>query len=313
MLNIISPLPSFRLTYAKAGGRSDTEKSYTGTLKTDVRGMKINGVFNIDKTHLTRARDGEEGPQITANLEIKDDSYPLKLSFIGKSTNMERRYRIKACNQNDEECRTGDFHLQHIWSDNGDLKLELKAVSEAMADGKTTTEGLSVKMTATDRWSEVEHVGKFILGRDGPENVGYRLYRTHKEGSEHGAEILLPQRTIATVLTATRQNHNAMMDLSFYMDRTKQPERKVSLIFNVARMERNSEGAKERQTELIFRHPDMPKVRKPIDFCKIISKLFIHYALRGFAGYENRVQIRIRWSPQHCAHGNHIGYFQSGK
>lgn len=251
------------LDYSRKEGRSGMQKTYEASLK--MKGelknglaLDFDGTVQLEDNKLDRQRgDNEDGRQLRASLEIVRQGAPIKASAVAKTSNQEKRFQVSFCERGDDGCRNGDIHLRHQYESNGDLEYVLRVVAEAVDNGQKSVTGVNFRTARSEGGSQFEHTAKLIFKEDS-EQVGWRLYR--KDNNEVGAEILLPERVIAAVLVS--QNPRAFdynLDLSFYIDKTRTPNRKISLILNTAQQPKTADKASARNTEVIFRHPDLGK------------------------------------------------------
>lgn len=248
--------------YARKEGRSG-QKTYEGSvvMKSQMKGFlslfNFDGKFTLEDSRLERATDNEEGRQIRADFELKKDGNPIVAHAVAKTSDKEKRVELSLCKNGNAVCRNADLHFRHQHESNGDLEYSLKLVAESKEAEAKTVRGLNIKTTKTDGGLKVEHTTMLILSGDREETVGYRLYR---DSNEVGTEILLPQRVIALVLVGTNPTPGKVTgDISFYVDKTKQPERKISLVFSSAKENKSMRTAYARNVEITFKHPDLEK------------------------------------------------------
>lgn len=251
------------LDYSRKEGRSGLQKTYEGSLK--IKGELKNGLavdfdgkIQLEDNTLDRQRgDNEDGRQLRASLEIVRQGAPIKAFAVAKTSNEEKRVQVSFCKRGDDGCKNGDIHLRHQHESNGDLEYALKVVAEIVDNGQKSVTGVNFRTAKSEGGRQFEHTAKLIL-KENTEQIGYRLYR--KDENEVGAEVLLPERVIAAVLIS--EHPRALdwnLDLSFYIDKTRTPDRKVSLILNTAHQPKTADKATARNTEVIFRHPDVGK------------------------------------------------------
>jgi hypothetical protein len=247
--------------YARKEERSGLQKSYEGslTVKSEMKGVlslfNFDGKFHVEDNKLDRQRDSEEGRQVRATFEITKDGTPIKATAVAKSSDKEKRFQVSLCKNNDAVCQNGDVHFRHQHESNGDLEYALKIVAESVENGSKSVRGLNIRTTKSH--DKMEHTTKLIMKGDQDETVGYRVY---KQGSELGSEILLPERVIALVLVGESPTDGTCTgSLSFYVDKTRQPERKISLVFSSAKESRMVQSGYARNFDLSFKHPDLGK------------------------------------------------------
>jgi nitrogen fixation protein FixH len=201
--------------------------------------------------------DNEDGRQLRGSFEAGRTGTPIKGSAVLKTSDKEKRVQLSLCNEAKGKCRSGDAHFKHEHEENGDLEYSLRIVEESNISGQKSIHGVSIRTSKADNGRQMDHTVKLILNHQDSETVGYRLYK--KDGHEVGAEVLLPERVIATVLDYKKAGpSDCNMDLSFYIDKTRQPNRKISLIFNTD----SHKSHFGRDMEVIFRHPDIEKELK---------------------------------------------------
>ncbi|CAL8089591.1 unnamed protein product [Orchesella dallaii] len=252
------------LTYG-AKDESNYERSYDGTLKVEGQAVgkpvDLSGKFRLEDTTLDRQRDnGEEGRRIRANVEIiTDGGEPMKLNVLAKRSNKENRLQLSLCKSGDSQCRVGDVHLRHTHGSDGNLDYELRIVSEQISGSNKETNGVVLQTRLDTSSKQFEHIAKLIINEEKAEQIGYRLYRNPTD-SEAGAEILLPARVIALVATSNKESSGAYEgELAFYVDKTKNADRKISLVVTSSAPTKAADNARSREVEITLKHPDLSK------------------------------------------------------
>lgn len=247
--------------YGSSLERSGAQKVYDGSVTIKGDGSKspmdinLNGKFRLEDTSLARSRgDEEDGRQFRGTFEVGKSGSPIKGTAILKTSDKEKRAQVSLCNEERGRCRSGDAHLRHQSEANGDVEYSLRIVAETDAGGQKSITGVSIITAKTENGRQMDHTVKLILNHKNSDPIGYRFYR--KDGHEFGAELLLPERIIATVLDCQHPGPtDVKLDLSFFIDKSRQPTRKISLIFNT---EKHKEQL-GRDIEFILRHPDVGK------------------------------------------------------
>ncbi|ODN00144.1 Apolipophorin, partial [Orchesella cincta] len=284
------------LTYGTKD-ESNYERSYDGTLKVEGQAvgkpLDVSGKFRLEDTTLDRQRDnGEEGRRIRANVEITTaGGEPMKLNVLAKRSNKENRLQLSLCKSGDNDCKVGDVHLKHTHSD-GNLDYELRVVSEQVTGNSKETNGIVLQTRLDSTSRQFEHIAKLIINSEKQEQIGYRLYRNPTE-SEIGGEILLPARVIALVATSNKQSSGAYdAELAFYIDKTKNANRKISLVLSSSAPLRTTDNARSRQIELVLKHPDLSKdlkVKTRYAFAGDVTILELETVLDVFRDGDNEL------------------------
>lgn len=268
------------MTYA-AHTESSTARSFEGTLKVEGQAVgkpiDFTGNFRLDDTKLERARDGEEGRSIKAALELTADNKPTKVKMLAKRSDKENHLQFSLCKDSDTNCRIGNIQLKHFHEDNGNLDYELRVTSEQLAGGASKeTNGVVFQSKINRAQKYFEHVGKLIINEEKAEQVGYRIY-CNPGGKEVGSEILLPTRVIALVLSGNRAGTGAYDgELAFFIDKTKNANRKISLLLTIGEVTKTTDNASGRSVEIVFKHPDLSKVIRRCQFVKLWSEFALN-------------------------------------
>jgi hypothetical protein len=235
---------------------------YNGAINLSAKQARFNGDFRLENGILDKKRDGETGRQVKATVQLAGTGVPLKLTMLGKRSDVEKRASISFCNEGDEDCKIADIQLLHEYHDGGDVDYNLKATTQFIQSkqSKKTIDGVVIRASRSHNGKQYEHMAQLIINEEKDAQLGYRMYR--KVGKELGLEIQLPERVVSAVAKADRSPGHDKAEISLWMDKMRKPEERLRCEVSLDAVPKTSDNAEGVETLISLKHPAMSQELK---------------------------------------------------
>jgi hypothetical protein len=224
----------FKASYTTKDTSSLTE--IRGTAEVKVNEPQAAGSVSFLVQKKTVSKGAEKGDEYS--LEIDTTTGDLVLSKVNgnfKRTNRETSGAYSICNSN-KDCREGNFVFV---KDIGTYDIEASVIVKAKNAATEEIQGFNFKRTNKPKKYELSL--EVIFDQVGNRKINFLVYRNEKEA---GFDFSTPKRLTSLAIKTTGTNQKKTYAVSFWMDKTKNPERKLDITIEVKPSKLNEmEGA----------------------------------------------------------------------